>query len=91
MASTRAVTAGQSKRAACCRPASAQRARSARSAKLAERARQLLADPALRARCAEAGRQQAARFDWPAVTARVLAIYDELRGAAGGGARRPAA
>ena len=61
------------------------------SAKLAERARQLLADPALRARCAEAGRQQAARFDWPAVTARVLAIYDELRGAAGGGARRPAA
>jgi phosphatidylinositol alpha-mannosyltransferase len=58
------------------------------SVKLAERARELLADPALRGRCAEAGRQQAARFDWAAVTARVLAIYDELRGSAGGGARR---
>jgi glycosyltransferase involved in cell wall biosynthesis len=58
------------------------------SAKLAERARQLLADRELRARCAEAGRQQAARFDWPAVTARVIAIYDELRGSAGSGARR---
>jgi phosphatidylinositol alpha-mannosyltransferase len=58
------------------------------SALLAERASRLLADRELRARCAEAGRQQAARFDWPVVTARVLAIYDELRGNAGGGASR---
>jgi phosphatidylinositol alpha-mannosyltransferase len=58
------------------------------SAVLAERATRLLGDRELRARAAEAGRQQAARFDWPVVTARVLAIYDELRGSAGGGASR---
>jgi len=49
---------------------------------LGERAARLLNDRALRARCAAAGREQAARFDWAAVTARVLAIYDELRAAA---------
>jgi phosphatidylinositol alpha-mannosyltransferase len=58
------------------------------SSKLAARATELLADRELRARCAAAGREQAARFDWPAVTARVIAIYDELRGSARGGARR---
>ena len=45
---------------------------------LAARATQLLGDPALRARCVELGRAKAARFDWPVITARVLAIYEEL-------------
>ena len=55
-------------------------ARDPESTMLAERANQLLTDRALRARCAAAGRVAAAGFDWPAVTARVLEIYDELRG-----------
>ena len=46
--------------------------------RLAARATQLLADPALRARCVELGRAKAACFDWPAVTTRILAIYEEL-------------
>jgi phosphatidylinositol alpha-mannosyltransferase len=46
--------------------------------RLADRAAQLLADPALRARCVELGRAKAACFDWPVITARVLAIYEEL-------------
>jgi phosphatidylinositol alpha-mannosyltransferase len=49
-------------------------------ARLAERANQLLTDGALRARCVQAGRSTAAGFDWPVVTARVLGVYDELRG-----------
>jgi phosphatidyl-myo-inositol alpha-mannosyltransferase len=64
-------------------------ARDPDSAVLAERAVRLLTDRALRARCSAAGRETAARFDWPAVTARVLSIYDELRGAAR--AQRPSA
>jgi phosphatidylinositol alpha-mannosyltransferase len=45
---------------------------------LAERTNRLLTDPVLRRRCVEAGRQTAARFDWPAVTKQVLAVYDRL-------------
>jgi phosphatidylinositol alpha-mannosyltransferase len=45
---------------------------------LARRAAQLLADPALRARCVELGRARAASFDWHAITTRILAIYEEL-------------
>jgi phosphatidylinositol alpha-mannosyltransferase len=53
---------------------------------LAERARALLIDRGLRARCVEAGRRRAASFDWSLIAARVLALYDEhLHG--GGGAR----
>jgi glycosyltransferase involved in cell wall biosynthesis len=48
-------------------------------ARLAERTNQLLTDLPLRRRCVEAGRSTAARFDWPVVTARVLALYDQLR------------
>ena len=47
-------------------------------ARLATRAAQLLGDPALRAGSAELGRAKAARFDWPTITARLLAIYEEL-------------
>jgi phosphatidyl-myo-inositol alpha-mannosyltransferase len=49
------------------------------SRQLAERADRLLADEALRRSCVEAGRRRAARFDWPEVTARVLALYTRLR------------
>ena len=45
---------------------------------LASRATQLLADPVLRACCVERGRAKAASFDWPAITGRVLAIYEDL-------------
>jgi phosphatidyl-myo-inositol alpha-mannosyltransferase len=51
--------------------------------KLAERTRQLLEDQCLRKRCAEAGRANAARFDWPVVTERVLKIYSEILGGTG--------
>jgi phosphatidylinositol alpha-mannosyltransferase len=44
---------------------------------LAERARALLTDRTLRARCVEAGRRRAASFDWSLIAARVLALYDE--------------
>jgi len=46
--------------------------------RLAASANQLLSDAALRRRCAEAGRKTAAGFDWSAVTARVLDLYDRL-------------
>jgi phosphatidylinositol alpha-mannosyltransferase len=46
--------------------------------RLAARAAQLLSDAALRAACVELGRAKAARFDWPTITARILAIYEEL-------------
>jgi len=46
--------------------------------RLAGRAAQLLGDRALRARIIELGRTRAACFDWPAITGRVLAIYEEL-------------
>jgi phosphatidylinositol alpha-mannosyltransferase len=48
-------------------------------ARLAERTRALLTDQTLRARCVAAGRRTAATFDWSAVSARVLALYDQLR------------
>ncbi len=40
----------------------------------------LLDDECLRQRCAEAGRENAARFDWPVVTERVLKIYADILG-----------
>jgi len=46
--------------------------------RLAARAAQLLGDSALRARCGELGRAKAASFDWPAITSRILSIYEEL-------------
>ncbi len=46
--------------------------------RLAASANQLLSDAALRRRCAEAGRKTAVGFDWPAVTSRVLDLYDRL-------------
>lgn len=45
---------------------------------LAERTNRLLTDAALRQSCVAAGRRTAARFDWPVVTAQVLALYDRL-------------
>jgi phosphatidylinositol alpha-mannosyltransferase len=53
------------------------------AALLAERTNRLLTDLPLRRRCVEAGRSTAARFDWPVVTARVLALYDRLRAGPG--------
>ena len=50
------------------------------SAELARCANRLLVDEAARRRCAEAGRRTAARFDWPVVSAQVLALYARLRG-----------
>jgi phosphatidylinositol alpha-mannosyltransferase len=38
----------------------------------------LLDDPLRRARMGAMGRKSAERFDWPAVTARVLALYEDL-------------
>ncbi len=55
------------------------------SMELARCANRLLVDEAARRRCAEAGRRTAARFDWPVVTAEVLALYARLRG----GGRQP--
>jgi phosphatidylinositol alpha-mannosyltransferase len=49
------------------------------SAELARCANRLLADEAARRRCVEAGRRTAARFDWPVVSAQVLALYARLR------------
>jgi phosphatidylinositol alpha-mannosyltransferase len=52
--------------------------------RLAERTRQLLDDACLRRRCGEAGRETAARFDWPLVADQVLGVYREiLRGSQG--------
>ena len=59
------------------------------SAELARCANRLLVDEAARRRCVEAGRRTAARFDWPVVSAQVLALYARLR--AGGGEAQPAA
>jgi phosphatidylinositol alpha-mannosyltransferase len=57
--------------------------------RLAERAARLLTSASQRRRAGEAGRRTAARFDWPTITAEVLAIYTELlEGRASG---RPAA
>ena len=50
------------------------------STELARCANRLLVDQAARRRCAEAGRRTAARFDWPVVSDRVLALYARLRG-----------
>ncbi|HZL20410.1 MAG TPA: glycosyltransferase family 4 protein [Polyangia bacterium] len=47
---------------------------------LAQRTAQLLTDLALRQKCAAAGRQTAARFDWPIVSGRVLSLYRSLLG-----------
>jgi phosphatidylinositol alpha-mannosyltransferase len=38
----------------------------------------MLDDPALRARCAAAGRASAQRFAWPHITDEVLAVYDRV-------------
>jgi phosphatidylinositol alpha-mannosyltransferase len=38
----------------------------------------LLADPAARARLAEAGRREAAQYAWPRVAERVLAVYERV-------------
>ena len=46
--------------------------------RLAERTAQLLTDAALRRRCADAGRRQAARFDWPRITDQVIALYRQV-------------
>lgn len=43
-------------------------------------ANRLLTDAAARRRCVEAARRRAARFDWRAVTAEVLALYARLGG-----------
>jgi phosphatidylinositol alpha-mannosyltransferase len=49
-------------------------------ARLAERTRQLLDDACLRRRCSQAGRETAARFDWPLVAEQVLDVYREILG-----------
>jgi phosphatidylinositol alpha-mannosyltransferase len=49
-------------------------------ARLGERTAELLNDADLRRRCATAGRQTAARFDWPVVTEKVIALYEDLLG-----------
>ena len=51
-------------------------------ARLARAIATLLDDPARRARMAAEGRVTAARYDWPVVTRRVLAVYEDLLGAA---------
>ena len=60
---------------------------------LATRANRLLVDEPARRRCVGGRAAQAARFDWPVVTARVLALYARLRGggrdASACGARGP--
>ena len=53
-------------------------------ARLAERTRQLLDDACLRRRCADAGRETAARFDWPLVADQVLSVYREILGGSQG-------
>lgn len=47
---------------------------------LAQRTAQLLTDAALRKKCGAAGRQTAARFDWPIITGQVLSLYRSLLG-----------
>ncbi|HSS39784.1 MAG TPA: glycosyltransferase family 4 protein, partial [Polyangia bacterium] len=59
-------------------------------ARLATQTTRLLEDATLRRRCAGAGRATAARFDWPAVAAQVLALYVRL-GAPAPAAETPAA